>query len=444
MYISKLFIPILKNNPSEAKIKSHQLMLRVGMIKQSSAGIYSWLPLGLKVMKKIEQIVREEQNKIGAQEILMPTIQSSEIWKESGRYDDYGEEMLRIKDRQNREMLYGPTNEELVTDIFRSSVKSYKSLPQLLYHIQWKFRDEIRPRFGVMRCREFFMKDAYSFDVNDEEALFSYNKFFLSYLKTFKRLDLTAIPMAADTGPIGGNLSHEFIILAETGESKIYTDKRIFEVDSKGTKLEKKALEDLRNKYEKFYSVTDEKFNKEEFESKVIEENRLITKGIEVGHIFYFGDKYSKPMNGSVDLPEGKKDFVKMGSYGVGVSRLVGAIIEAKYNEKQEIMKWPISVAPYDISIIPMIIKNDKSTLEKANKINLELKKYNIEALIDDTDENFSSKIKKMNLIGVPYQIIIGKQSENDLVEFRKVGEDSQKIKLSEIINIIKKQKEKN
>ena len=444
MYISKLFIPILKNNPSEAKIKSHQLMLRVGMIKQSSAGIYSWLPLGLKVMKKIEQIVREEQNKIGAQEILMPTIQSSEIWKESGRYDDYGEEMLRIKDRQNREMLYGPTNEELVTDIFRSSVKSYKSLPQLLYHIQWKFRDEIRPRFGVMRCREFFMKDAYSFDVNDEEALFSYNKFFLSYLKTFKRLDLTAIPMAADTGPIGGNLSHEFIILAETGESKIFTDKRIFEVYSKGTNLEKKALEDLRNKYEKFYSVTDEKFNKEEFESKVIEENRLITKGIEVGHIFYFGDKYSKPMNGSVDLPEGKKDFVKMGSYGVGVSRLVGAIIEAKYNEKEEIMKWPISVAPYDISIIPMIIKNDKSTLEKANKINLELKKYNIEALIDDTDENFSSKIKKMNLIGVPYQIIIGKQSENDLVEFRKVGEDSQKIKLSEIINIIKKQKEKN
>ena len=444
MYISKLFIPILRNNPSEAKIKSHQLMLRVGMIKQSSAGIYSWLPLGLKVMKKIEQIVREEQNKIGAQEILMPTIQSSEIWKESGRYDDYGEEMLRIKDRQNREMLYGPTNEELVTDIFRSSVKSYKSLPQLLYHIQWKFRDEIRPRFGVMRCREFFMKDAYSFDVNDEEALFSYNKFFLSYLKTFKRLDLTAIPMAADTGPIGGNLSHEFIILAETGESKIYTDKRIFEVDSKGTKLEKKALEDLRNKYDKFYSVTDEKFNKEKFESKVIEENRLITKGIEVGHIFYFGDKYSKPMNGSVDLPEGKKDFVKMGSYGVGVSRLVGAIIEAKYNEKEEIMKWPISVAPYDISIIPMIIKNDKSTLEKANKINLELKKYNIEALIDDTDENFSSKIKKMNLIGVPYQIIIGKQSENDLVEFRKVGEDSQRIKLSEIINIIKKQKEKN
>ena len=232
MYFSKLFIPILKNNPTEAKIKSHQLMLRVGMIKQSSAGIYSWLPLGFKVMKKIEQIVREEQDRVGVQEILMPTIQSSEIWKESGRYDDYGEEMLRIKDRQNREMLYGPTNEELVTEIFRSSIKSYKSLPQLLYHIQWKFRDELRPRFGIMRCREFYMKDAYSFDLTDDDALFSYNKFFLSYLRTFKRLNLSAIPMAADTGPIGGNLSHEFIILAETGESKIYTDKRIFEVDS--------------------------------------------------------------------------------------------------------------------------------------------------------------------------------------------------------------------
>ena len=444
MYISKSFIPILKNIPSEAKIKSHQLMLRVGMIKQSSAGIYSWLPLGLKVMKKIEQIVREEQNKIGAQEILMPTIQSSDIWKESGRYEDYGEEMLRIKDRQNREMLYGPTNEELVTDIFRGSVKSYKSLPQLLYHIQWKFRDEIRPRFGIMRCREFYMKDAYSFDINDEEALFSYNKFFLSYLKTFKRLDLKAIPMAADTGPIGGNLSHEFIILAETGESKIFTDKRIFEVDSSGSKLEKKSLEDLRNKFEKFYSVTDEKFDKEEFETKVTEENRLITKGIEVGHIFYFGDKYSKPMDGSVDLPGGKKDFVKMGSYGIGVSRLVGAIIEAKYDAKKEVMKWPISVAPYDISIIPMIHKNDKSSLEKANKINLELEKNNIETLIDDTEENFSSKIKKMNLIGIPYQIIIGKQTENDLIEFKEAGEMSQKIKLSEIIKIVKKRKEEN
>ena len=444
MLISKSFIPILKNNPSEAKIKSHQLMLRVGMIKQSSAGIYSWLPLGFKVMKKIEQIVREEQNKIGAQEILMPTIQSSEIWKESGRYEDYGEEMLRIKDRQDREMLYGPTNEELVTDIFRSSLKSYKSLPQLLYHIQWKFRDEIRPRFGIMRCREFFMKDAYSFDVNDEEAFFSYNKFFLSYLKTFKRLDLTAIPMAADTGPIGGNLSHEFIILAETGESKIFTDKRVFDLNSDGTKLEKKSLEDLRKKYEQFYSVTDEKFNKEEFEKQVSEQNRLITKGIEVGHIFYFGDKYSKPMGASVDLPGGKKDFVKMGSYGIGVSRLVGAIIEAKYDEKNEVMKWPISVAPYDIAIIPMMNKNDNSILDKSNKISLELENNGIETIIDDTDENLSSKIKKMNLIGAPYQIIIGKKTEGEILEFQEVGKEPKKISLKEIIKILKEQKVKN
>ena len=443
MYITKSFIPILKNNPSEAKIKSHQLMLRVGMIKQSSAGIYSWLPLGFKVMKKIEKIVREEQNKIGAQEILMPTIQSSEIWKESGRYDDYGEEMLRIKDRQNREILYGPTNEELVTDIFRSSIKSYKSLPQLLYHIQWKFRDEVRPRFGIMRCREFYMKDAYSFDVNDEQAFFSYNKFFLSYLRTFKRLDLTAIPMAADTGPIGGNLSHEFIILADTGESKIFTDKRIFELDSKDAILEKKSLEDLRNKYEQFYSVTDEKFNKEIFEKEVSEDNRLITKGIEVGHIFYFGDKYSKPLNASVDLPGGKKDFVKMGSYGIGVSRLVGAIIEAKYNEKEEIMKWPFSVTPYELAILPKINKNDMSILEKANNILKYFQKQNIDTIIDDTDENLSSKIKKFDLIGIPYQIILGKNSESDLLEFKEIGKEAQNLKIDQINKILNEQKAK-
>ena len=444
MHISKSFIPILKNNPSEAKIKSHQLMLRVGMIKQSSAGIYSWLPLGFKVMKKIEQIVREEQNKIGAQEILMPTIQSSEIWKESGRYDDYGEEMLRINDRQNREMLYGPTNEELVTDIFRSSIKSYKSLPQLLYHIQWKFRDEVRPRFGIMRCREFYMKDAYSFDVSDEEAVFSYNKFFLSYLKTFKRLELTAIPMAADTGPIGGNLSHEFIILADTGESKIFTDKRIFDLNSDGSIIEKNSLENLRKKFEQYYSVTDEKFKKEEFEKEVSVENRLITKGIEVGHIFYFGDKYSKPLNASVDLPEGKKDFVKMGSYGIGVSRLVGAIIEAKYDDKEEIMKWPFAIAPFELAILPMINKNDNSTLEKANKIFEFFNVNGIDAIIDDMDENLSSKIKKFNLIGVPYQIIIGKKSDGDLLEFKEIDKDPQNLTLDQILKILIKQKEKN
>ena len=413
------------------------------MIKQSSAGIYSWLPLGFKVMKKIEKIVREEQNKIGAQELLMPTIQSSDIWKESGRYDDYGDEMLRIKDRQNREMLYGPTNEELITEIFRSSVKSYKSLPQLLYHIQWKFRDELRPRFGIMRCREFYMKDAYSFDINDEEALFSYNKFFLSYLRTFKRLELTAIPMAADTGPIGGNLSHEFIILADTGESKIFTDKRIFDLNSNGSKIEKKSLEELRKKYEKFYAVTDEKFNKNDFEKKVPEDYRLTTKGIEVGHIFYFGDKYSKPLNAGVDLPGGKKDFVKMGSYGVGVSRLVGAIIEAKYNEKDEVMKWPLSVAPYEVAIIPLINKNETSNLEKSKNIYNFLKNKNIDVILDDTDENFSSKMKKFNLIGVPYQILLGKKSYGDLIEFVETGKDSQSLSLEQIVKVLTEQKEK-
>ena len=436
MLFSKSFIPILKNNPSEAVIKSHQLMLRVGMIKQSSAGIYSWLPLGFKVMKKIEQIVREEQDRIGVQEILMPTIQSSDIWKESGRYEDYGEEMLRIKDRQNREMLYGPTNEELITDIFRTSIKSYKSLPQLLYHIQWKFRDELRPRFGIMRCREFYMKDAYSFDLNDEEANFSYNKFFLSYLRTFQRLDLSAIPMAADTGPIGGNLSHEFIILAETGESEIYTDKRIFDVNSGETKLEKKSLNKLREKYEKFYAVTDQKFNKNEFEKNVPKEFRLHTKGIEVGHIFYFGDKYSKPMNASVDF-QGKKEFVKMGSYGVGVSRLVGAIIEAKYDEKNEIMNWPISVSPYECAIIPLINKNDNSNLEKAQNIYKYLSEKKIDTIIDDTDENFSSKIKKFNLIGIPFQIMIGKKSEGDLFEFNEIGKETKNLSIKDIVKII-------
>ena len=443
MYFSKSFVPILKNNPTEAKIKSHQLMLRVGMIKQSSAGIYSWLPLGFKIMKKIEKIVREEQNEIGAQEILMPTIQSSDIWKESGRYKDYGDEMLRIKDRQNREMLYGPTNEELVTDIFRTSIKSYKSLPQLLYHIQWKFRDELRPRFGIMRCREFYMKDAYSFDINEEEATFSYNKFFLSYLRTFKRLDLSAIPMAADTGPIGGSLSHEFIILAETGESKIYTDKRIFDVNYNETELEKNSLKSLRKKYDKYYAVTDDKFNKINFEKNVKEEHRLKTKGIEVGHIFYIGDKYSKPLNASVDF-KGKKEFVKMGSYGIGVSRLVGAIIEAKYDDKKETMKWPISVTPYDCVILPMISKNDSSNMEKAKNILNYLIDKKIDVILDDTDENLSAKIKKFNLIGIPYQIMIGKKSEGDYYEFQEIGKEPENLTIEQIVKIIINNKKTN
>ena len=431
MNLSKLFIPITKDLPAEAKIKSHQLMLRTGMIKQSSAGIYSWLPLGFKVMKKIEQIVREEQNSIGAQEMLMPTIQSSEIWKESGRYEDYGEEMLRIKDRQGREMLYGPTNEELITDVFRSSVKSYKSLPQLLYHIQWKFRDEIRPRFGVMRCKEFYMKDAYSFDLSEEDAKKSYNKMFYSYLKTFDKLDLKAIPMAADTGPIGGDLSHEFVILAETGESDIYADKNIFKINLNEYKFDDISLKKMREDFTKIYAVTDEKYKKVDFDKSVKKENQIITKGIEVGHIFYFSDKYSKPMNCSIDDKSGKKTSVKMGSYGIGVSRLVGAIIEAKYNN--EIMKWPKTVTPFDVVIIPSISKNNKENLEKAEKVYNELKKQNIDVLLDDVDENMSNKFKKHDLIGVPNQIIIGSKSEGDNFEFKELKEKSEILSLKNI-----------
>ena len=435
MYLSNYFLPILKNNPSEAQIKSHQLMLRVGMIKQSSSGIYSWLPMGFKIMKKIENIVREEQNKIGAQELLMPTIQSAEIWKESGRYNDYGDEMLRIKDRQGREMLYGPTNEELITEIFRSAIKSYKLLPQLLYHIQWKFRDELRPRFGIMRCREFLMKDAYSFDLNDDDAVLSYNKMFLAYLKTFQRLELSAIPMAADTGPIGGNLSHEFVILAESGESKIFADKRIFDIKTEKYSLTNVSLKNMRNEFEKYYAVTDDKFNNKDFESKVLKNNRLITKGIEVGHIFYFGDKYSKALKASVDLQDGKKTDVKMGSYGIGVSRLVGAIIEAKFNNN--IMKWPYSISPFDVAVIPMINKNDDTNLIKAENIYNKLKKSNIDVLLDDTDENISSKLKKFDLIGVPYQIILGKNSEQDLLEFKEIDKEAKLLSINEIIKIL-------
>ena len=436
MYLSKLFIPITKDLPSEAKIKSHQLMLRTGMIKQSSAGIYSWLPLGFKVMKKIEQIVREEQNSIGAQEMLMPTIQSSEIWKESGRYDDYGEEMLRIKDRQGREMLYGPTNEELITDVFRSSIKSYKSLPQLLYHIQWKFRDEIRPRFGVMRCKEFYMKDAYSFDLTDEEAKSSYNKMFFSYLKTFNRLGLKAIPMAADTGPIGGDLSHEFIILAETGESQIYTDKRIFEIDLSKYEFTNNSLSEMRKDFSNFYAVTDEKFDEKKFNDKVEKNNQIRTKGIEVGHIFYFGDKYSKPMNCTIDDKSGKKISAKMGSYGIGVSRLVGAAIEANY--KNDVMKWPKSISPFDIVIIPSINKNNKDNLQKAEKIYQELKKQNIDVLLDDVEENMSNKFKKHDLIGIPFQIIIGSKAEEDKFEFKELNSKSELLSLENIKSKLK------
>ena len=437
MLLSKLFIPITKDLPAEAKIKSHQLMLRTGMIRQSSAGIYSWLPLGFKVMKKIEKIVREEQNNIGAQEMLMPTIQPADIWKESGRYDDYGEEMLRISDRQKREMLYGPTNEEQITEIFRSSVKSYKLLPQIFYHIQWKFRDELRPRFGVMRCREFYMKDAYSFDLTENEAVHSYNKMFYAYLKTFQRLGLKSIPMKAETGPIGGDLSHEFIILADTGESKIFADKKIFDIKVEEFRNNESSLKKMRENFSKYYAVTDDKFKKDEFDKNVKKSDQLQTKGIEVGHIFYFGDKYSKPMNCSVDNKDGKKTFVKMGSYGIGVSRLVATIIEAKYNNEK--MKWPISVSPFDVVIIPSINKNDNSNLKKATKLYVELKKNNIDVLLDDIDENLANKFKKHDLLGIPFQIIIGSKSQDDEFEFKEIDGKSKMLNSNNIIKELKK-----
>ena len=352
-------------------------------------------------------------------------------------YNDYGEEMLRIKDRQGREMLYGPTNEELITDIFRSNIKSYKLLPQMLYHIQWKFRDELRPRFGVMRCREFFMKDAYSFDLTDEAALGSYNKMFFAYLNTFKRLGLKAIPMAAETGPIGGDLSHEFIILADTGESKIYCDKRILNLNISKYQSSNDSIKSMREEFNNFYAVTDEKFKDNDFKKNVKKENQLVTRGIEVGHIFYFGDKYSKALKCTVDLKNGSKVFVKMGSYGIGVSRLVGAIIEAKYVDG--IMKWPESISPFQVVIIVSLQKNDDSNLKKSLKIYNYLKKKNIDVLLDDTDENLSSKFKKHELLGIPYQIVVGSKSKEDSFEFREVNEKEEILSLDNIVNKLKK-----
>jgi len=314
MLISKLFFPVLREVSADAKLKSHQLMLKAGMIRQSAAGIYSWLPLGFKVLKKIEQVVREEQNNVGAQEMLMPTIQSADIWKESGRYNDYGQEMLRIKDRSDRELLYGPTNEELVTEIFRDNVKSYKSLPLILYHIQWKFRDEIRPRFGVMRCREFLMKDSYSFDLTKEDAIKSYNKMFYAYLRTFTRLELKALPLRASSGPIGGDASHEFIILADTGESQVYLDKSLLDIDVNSFDNSEASINKMISAFSIPYSATDEKHSEKEFNEKVLKANQLATKGIEVGHIFYFGNKYSQPMKANVLNKEGKNVNVEMGS----------------------------------------------------------------------------------------------------------------------------------
>jgi len=404
MRLSEYFLPLLRENPSEAQIVSHRLMLRAGMIRQSSAGIYSWLPLGLRVLKKVEQIVREEQDRAGAQEILMPTIQPAELWRESGRYDDYGSEMLRVRDRHDREMLYGPTNEEQITDIVRTSIKSYRDLPKNLYHIQWKFRDEVRPRFGVMRGREFLMKDNYSFDIDAVGAKHSYNKMFVAYLRTFARMGLKAIPMRADTGPIGGDLSHEFIILAETGESAVYCDRRWLETDILAEEVRYSGdLEPFFRHWTSLYAATDEMHKPEA--CPIPPEHLVTARGIEVGHIFYFGTKYSRPMDAVVAGPDGNPMALEMGSYGIGVSRLVGALIEANHDDAGII--WPESVAPFRVGLINLR-PADKRCRANADDLYDKLLAAGVEVLYDDRNESPGAKFATMDLIGLTDQLVIG------------------------------------
>ncbi|MDA1323302.1 MAG: proline--tRNA ligase [Proteobacteria bacterium] len=404
MRLSSYFLPTLKEDPAEAQIVSHRLMLRAGMVRQASAGIYSWLPLGLRVLRKVEQIVRQEQDAAGCQEILMPTIQSADLWRESGRYDGYGKEMLRIIDRHDREMLYGPTNEELVTDIFRNTVRSYRDLPTLLYHIQWKFRDEMRPRFGVMRGREFLMKDAYSFDLDYDAARRSYNKMFVSYLRTFARMGLQAIPMQADTGPIGGDLSHEFIILAETGESEVYCHKDYLTFDPLAAGIDYEAdLQPVVDQWTSLYAATDEKHDPASVDA--IGDALLQARGIEVGHIFYFGTKYSRAMNATVTGPDGSEIVAEMGSYGIGVSRLVGAIIEA-YHDDSGIV-WPDSVAPFSVGLLNLR-SGDTACDVACDDMYGKLRAAGLDVLYDDRDERAGGKFADMDLIGVPWQLIVG------------------------------------
>lgn len=427
MRLSNYFLPVLKETPAEATIASHRYMLRAGMVKQDSAGIYIWLPLGFKVLQKIEQVVREEQDKAGAVEMLMPTIQSANHWKETGRYDAYGPEMLRITDRGDRELLYGPTNEDMITDMFRSFVRSYKDLPQNLYHIQWKFRDERRPRFGVMRGREFLMKDAYTFDISPEAARVSYNKQFVAYLNTFSRLGLKAVPMRADTGPIGGDLSHEFLILAETGESEVFCHKDLVDMPAPGhleTDAERQAFFDQRTS---LYAATDEKHDAEEF-AKVPADKQLSARGIEVGHIFYFGDKYSAPMKAKVTGPDGKEHPIMMGSYGVGVSRLVGGIIEASHDENGII--WPKSVAPFGVGIINLKT-GDEAADSACEDLYAKLSAAGVDPLYDDKDDRGGVKFSRMDLIGLPYQITIGPRGlKNGVVEV-KTRASGEKVEMS-------------
>ena len=404
MRLTDYFLPTLKEDPAEAQIVSHRLMLRAGMVRQSAAGIYSWLPLGLRVLRKIEAIVREEQNLAGAVEVLMPTLQPADIWRESGRYEDYGKEMLRITDRADRDLLYGPTNEELITQIFRDNVRSYKQLPCNLYHIQWKFRDEIRPRFGVMRGREFLMKDAYSFDIDEASARVAYQKMFVAYLRTFARLGLRALPMAADTGPIGGDLSHEFIILADTGESEVFCHADLLERPAPEADYSA-DLDAVITPFTSLYARTDEKHEPEIFEAEVPADKQVTARGIEVGHIFYFGQKYSEPMQCRVTGADGKEAAVYGGSYGIGVSRLVGGIIEACHDEDGIV--WPWAVAPFQIGIVNLK-PGDARTDELSERLYKTLTHKGLDVLYDNRDERAGAKFSDMDLIGLPWQAVIG------------------------------------
>jgi prolyl-tRNA synthetase len=404
---SRAFLPVLKESPADAQIVSHKLMLRAGLVRQTAAGIYAWLPLGFRVLKKIEQIVREEQDRAGAQELLMPTLQSADLWRESGRYDAYGPEMLRIRDRHDREMLYGPTNEEMITILFRDEAKSYRDLPRMLYHIQWKFRDEVRPRFGVMRGREFLMKDAYSFDLDEAGARQSYYTQLLAYLRTFQRMGIQAVPMKADPGPIGGDLSHEFIVLAPTGESEVFYDSAFEEIDWQRDELrydDAAGLQALFDQVSSTYAATDETHDVAKWEL-VPEAKRRTGRGIEVGHIFYFGDKYSGPMGMRVSGPDGRPVTPMMGSYGVGVSRLVGAIIEASHDEAGII--WPEAVAPWRVGLVTMRADDDAS-VATAESIYATLRGALVDTLYDDRDERGGVKLGSMELIGLPWQLIVG------------------------------------
>ena len=420
MRVSRAFLPVLKESPADAQIVSHKLMLRAGLVRQTAAGIYAWLPLGFRVLGKIEQIVREEQDRSGAQELLMPTMQSAELWRESGRYDAYGPEMLRIRDRHEREMLYGPTNEEMITALFRDDAKSYRDLPRMLYHIQWKFRDEVRPRFGVMRGREFLMKDAYSFDLDEAGARISYQKQMLAYLRTFQRMGIQAVPMKAESGPIGGDLSHEFIVLAPTGESEVFYDAAFEEIDWNRGDLsydDPAGLQNLFDEVNTTYAATSETHDENRW-SKISEDRRRTGRGIEVGHIFYFGDKYSSAMNFAVSGPDGKPVTPMMGSYGIGVSRLVGAVIEASHDEAGII--WPEALAPWTVGIVTMR-GDDQPSVTAAEELYSKLNACGVEVLYDDRDERGGVKLSTMDLIGLPWQLIVGPRGiANGTVELKR------------------------